>query len=143
MRRSAGATRPGRVLGWLIVFPVLFAFLAMHVVSCSFAVGQSQAHEHQPAAHAMGSDHGPLPSAPGNECDHQQHDDSAGDVCVTVYRPSNLLAAGLDSLPAALMVSLPVVADPGTGPPGPRDAATPAEPRSGRHLLISLNVART
>ncbi|MFN2495108.1 MAG: hypothetical protein ABR608_04260 [Pseudonocardiaceae bacterium] len=143
MRRSAGAGRHGRALRCLISFPLLLAFLALHLAFCSFAVDQSQPYGHQLAAHAMEGDHGQSPEAPGGDCDHQQHDGATGEVCLAVPRPSHPLAAGIYALPAVLTVPPLEVAHVRTAPPGPRAGSVSGEPLAGRHLLISVGVART
>lgn len=143
VRRSAGAGRHGWALRWLIGFPVLLAFLALHLASCTFTADQGHDHPDQPAVAATDGDHGPSPSAPGGECDHQQHDDPGDATCLVIPRQSNPLTVGIFALPAALTVAPLETADAKTASPGPLGKGAPSEPCAGRDLLISLNVART
>ncbi|MGQ0773766.1 MAG: hypothetical protein ACT4NY_05010 [Pseudonocardiales bacterium] len=142
MRRSGGTDRHGRALRWLIGFPVLLAFLAVHLVSCSLGADQGQSHPHQSAATTTDGDHGLSPSAPSDDCDHQRHDDPASETCLAVPRQSHPQAAGVFALPAVLAVQPPAIVDPQVGSLSPRSQGAPGEPRAGRDLLISVGVAR-
>lgn len=143
VRRSAGVDRHGRMPRWLIGFPVLFVFLAVQLASCASALGQGPSHEHQPAVHAADGAQDHTPSAPNDQCGHEQHDEPAGEMCVAVPRQSYPVAAGFAALLGVLAVQPPAILGARTGPPGLLTGGTPGEPRAGRQLLISVNVART
>ena len=142
MPGKAGTRDHGRVLRCLLGLPVLVAFVVMHLMLCSFAVGEAQPHEHQSVAQ-VSDGHSPVSDAADEDCGHHQSHDFAGTVCWVAARPLSLLIADLAALPAVLAVQPVGAIQTWVGPPGPHNGTAGDQLRAGRNLLISVGIART